>query len=93
MFLFLYSTNNKKVVSEYGYSLMQAYNFFKDCKLENVTKFSGRISEKHKASLDKILAKHEFAKDFNGKELKALYDNGYQISLFFQNFFRKKINK
>lgn len=88
LFIVLYSINNKKIVCEYGYSPMQAYNFFKDCKLKNVTRFSGKINENQKEILDAILDKYEFAKDYNAKELKSLYDNGYQISLFFEKIIK-----
>ncbi len=93
LFLVTYSISSKKITTKDGYTLVQAYDFYKKCLKEDVYNGSGILDGSNLSHVQPITDTCEYAKNLNAKQLKRLYSHGWAVAQYVGKIQRKYVKK
>lgn len=84
VFILFYSFVIKKITCEEGFTVVQAFFFYKRCKKAGIVDFSENLDDDKKKCLELILSDYACAQSFDVSELGRFYEVGNMVCEYFK---------
>lgn len=78
-FCVYYRWSNKKITCKDGYTLMQAYFFYKKCEKNKITTKPQKLNKEQADKILQLAKGYDYAEGFDLNKAKSLYHTGYHV--------------